>query len=512
MPGQRILIVDDEKPVLDFATEILRREGYAVWRATSANDALPIVERERLDLLLTAQEVAGTGPESLVCQARTLNPNLSIIFMAEKAETAPATGQSVLLKPFDARDLAAVVGRSLAGQDLSSESLRLRTLLPLFEVSNAIVSEVKLERLLNLIAQVVNRETRADRVSLMLVDRSGRELTIKAAIGLPEGIMNTAVEKVGEGIAGSVAQTGKPLLLQGIVKRDDRADAGDVRSALCVPLMVRGRVIGVINSSKTSEHSPFTESDLELLSILASQAAIAIENARLFRNVEDQQARLERLLRQLLKAQEEERERISAEVHDSVAQWMVSASYYTQSADALISEQRPAEARRELENATRIIGQSVKEIRRIIADLYPPALSELGLWEALRQNIDCFERETGVSCSLDGRPPLGLSPAHEIVVYRVVQEALNNIRKHAGASQVKISLNSYEGQVSIEIHDDGKGFDVASLTGETVAPTKMGLLTMKGRAEMLGGDLNIETGEGAGTKVLLTIPLSVNRL
>ncbi len=498
--------------MLDFATGILRQEGYVVWSASSGRDALPIIDSERLDLLLADQGMPEPETADIAQRAQTINPHLSVIFMSDKAAPASGEGQSVLLKPFGAQSLRAVVRESLEKQDLTRESLRLKTLMPLFEVSSAIVSEVKLDRLLNLIVQVVNRETRADRVSLMLVDRSGRELTIKAAIGLPEGIMKSAVEKVGEGIAGSVAQTGKPLLLQGTVKRDDRATTGEVRSALCVPLMVRGRVIGVINSSKTSEHNPFTESDLELLSILASQAAIAIENARLFRNVEAQQVRLEQLLRQLLKAQEEERERISAEVHDSVAQWMVSASYYTQSADALISESRPDQAHRELENATRIIGQSVKELRRIIADLYPPALSELGLWEALRQNIDCFERETGVSCAFQGTAPLGLSPAHEIVIYRVAQEALNNIRKHACASQVKILLQSCADQVSVEIVDDGKGFDVASVAGETVAPTKMGLLTMKGRAEMLGGDLTVETGEGAGTRVLLTIPLSANRL
>lgn len=404
-----------------------------------------------------------------------------------------------------------MVRGSLENHDVARESLRLKTLMPLFEVSSAIVSEVKQDKLLDLIVQVVSRETRADRVSLMLLDKSGRELTIRAAIGLPEGIVKTAVGKVGEGIAGSVAMTGKPLLLQGVMKRDSRQDSGNVCSALCVPLIVRGKVIGVINSSKTSEQDPFTESDLELLSILASQAAIAIENARLFRNVELQQAKLEQLLRQLLKAQEEERERISAEVHDSVAQWMVSASYYTQSADTLISDAKPDQARRELEHATRIIGQSVKELRRIIADLYPPALSELGLMEALRQNIRYFEKETGVPCSFHGAVPLGLSPAHEIVIYRVVQEALNNVRKHACASEVKISLESGSDQVSIEIADNGKGFDMASVTVETVAPTKVGLLTMRGRAEMLGGDLTIETGERAGTRVFLTLPLSTNK-
>ena len=391
---------------------------------------------------------------------------------------------------------------------LAKEDLRLNALMPLLEVSSALVSEVKLEKLFNLIVEVVSRETRANRVSLMLLDKAAQRLTIGAAVGLPEKIAKSAAERVGHGIAGSVVKTGKPVLLDGVAKYKGRMGRSEISSALCVPLIVRGRVIGVINSSKMSGQDPFTQSDLELLSILASQAAIAIENAMLFQNVEAQQARLEQLLKQLLKAQEEERERISAEIHDSVAQWMVTASYHAQSSSALLLESRLDEARDEIEYATRIIGQSVKEIRRIITDLYPPALTELGLVEALRQNVDYFRKETGIVCCFQGGLTEELSPVQKIAIYRIVQEALNNVRKHAHATEVEVRLRSCADEVSAEIQDNGRGFDPDSAVGGGgVSSGKMGLLTMKGRAEMLGGDLRIETGRGSGTKVVLTIPL-----
>ncbi|MBM4445371.1 MAG: GAF domain-containing sensor histidine kinase [Chloroflexi bacterium] len=389
------------------------------------------------------------------------------------------------------------------------EDLRLKMLMPLFELSNALMSEVNLERLLALVVEIVSHETRADRVSLMLLDKSGQELAIKAAVGLPSDVVRTAMEKVGRGIAGSVAKSGKPILLNGEVEHKDRVVSGRTSSALCVPLAVGGRVIGVLNSSKTGEENRFTQSDLQLLSILAGQAAIAIENARLFQSVEIQQARLEELLRELLKAQEEERERISAEIHDSVAQWMVSASYHAQSSSALILESKLDEAADELEQATRIIGQSIRELRRIVTDLYPPALTELGLQEALRQNIECFRKETGAQCRLRGGLTQDLSPVHQIVVYRVVQEALNNVRKHARASEVDINIGFQRGRFRVEIRDDGQGFKVRSALEAGLSEGRMGLLTMKGRAEMLGGSLNIESSEKAGTRVTLTIPVSL---
>ncbi len=424
------------------------------------------------------------------------------------ADPSKMSSGSLLLKSSSHRGLSTTGRKAMKKHALAKEDLRLNALMPLLEVSSALVSEVKLEKLFNLIVEVVSRETRANRVSLMLLDKAAQRLTIGAAVGLPEKIAKSAAERVGHGIAGSVVKTGKPVLLDGVAKYKGRMGRSEISSALCVPLIVRGRVIGVINSSKMSGQDPFTQSDLELLSILASQAAIAIENAMLFQNVEAQQARLEQLLKQLLKAQEEERERISAEIHDSVAQWMVTASYHAQSSSALLLESRLDEARDEIEYATRIIGQSVKEIRRIITDLYPPALTELGLVEALRQNVDYFRKETGIVCCFQGGLTEELSPVQKIAIYRIVQEALNNVRKHAHATEVEVRLRSCADEVSAEIQDNGRGFDPDSAVGGGgVSSGKMGLLTMKGRAEMLGGDLRIETGRGSGTKVVLTIPL-----
>jgi signal transduction histidine kinase len=376
----------------------------------------------------------------------------------------------------------------------------------LFQVSSALVSEVKLDRLFSLIVEVVKRETKADRVSLMLLDEVSQELAIVASVGLPQEIAESARVALGQGISGSVAQTGEPLLIDGPVGHAQE-EGRTVTSALCVPLKVKGKVIGVLNSSKIAGEGTFSKSHLEMMTILAGQAAIAIDNARLFEEVEAKQASLERLLEELMRAQEEERERISTEIHDSVAQLMVSASYHTQSASALLAQSKFDQARDEAERATKIISTCVKELRGIVTELYPPALSELGLLGALQENVQYFQRETGVTCRFSSTTlPPRMSLVQDIVIYRVVQEALNNVRKHAQATEVEVSIKTSESEITAEIRDNGRGFDIAEMKGVRPKSGRVGLLTMRSRAQMLGGNLKIEVRPGSGTGVILTIP------
>jgi signal transduction histidine kinase len=171
-----------------------------------------------------------------------------------------------------------------ADQPEHEERADLGALLSLVEVSETLLSEVEIERLYELILHVVQRETGADMVSLMLLDESSQELCVEAALGLPDELIGAARVRIGERIAGRVLEQGEPLLLT------DRSAAEpsvrqamkreELTSALCVPLKIKGRVFGVLNAGKTGREDPFDGHDLDLLSILASQAAIAIENSR----------------------------------------------------------------------------------------------------------------------------------------------------------------------------------------------------------------------------------------
>jgi len=167
------------------------------------------------------------------------------------------------------------------------ENARLRALIPLIELSRAFMGTTDLDELLNQVVHVAKRETKADRVSLMLLDEASGELIIEASVGLHRVLATEARGKIGEGIAGLVVKRKEPLLLNEETPIDPRireAMRGEVSSALCVPLKVKDRVIGVLNLAKLGGPL-FTEGDLEMASILCGQAAIAIENARLYAEV-----------------------------------------------------------------------------------------------------------------------------------------------------------------------------------------------------------------------------------
>jgi two-component system sensor histidine kinase DegS len=272
---------------------------------------------------------------------------------------------------------------------------------------------------------------------------------------------------------------------------------------------LKRKVIGVINCSKITSRTPFTEGDLELLYILAGQAAIAIENARLFESGRMQQRNLERFLKKSLTAQEDERRRISSELHDGLAQWLVSASYGMQLCEAFLSADRHEDTVAEIKRTNNILNQSVKELRRIILDLHPIALAELGLIEALRKHVEGFNKENGVRCDFRIIGSMNsLSLLQEVSIYRIILEALNNIRKHANAAHVDVILKFDLEYAIVEISDDGLGFNLAEVLSDKVAKSSIGLLTMKERAEMLGGNLNIDTAPGRGTRITVKLPLA----
>jgi two-component system sensor histidine kinase DegS len=164
-------------------------------------------------------------------------------------------------------------------------------------------------------------------------------------------------------------------------------------------------------------------------------------------------------------------------------------------------------ARDELEAMENTIDKSLKELRRVVIALRPPALEELGLNHAVRQSLEELKAE-GVECHFSRtgdslRLPLDI----EIAVYRVVQEAINNIRKHSEATEASLTLNYQRDRLQVDVRDNGKGFDLSRTLDSAIAGGHMGLLGMKERAEALGGDLRIRTSPERGTLLTLRFPI-----
>ena len=275
---------------------------------------------------------------------------------------------------------------------------------------------------------------------------------------------------------------------------------------LCLPLGARDRIVGVLEAY--GQPSLAQDDMVEIISSLTSQAASALENARLYEELGDRERTLQNLVEKLLGAQEEERRRVAYEVHDGLAQVAVAAH---QNLQAFARRHAPEgeRGRRELD---RILGQvraTVSDARMVIANLRPTALDDLGLAAAISLEV---ERLNEQGYHVDYEEQLGderLPKEIEIALFRVAQEALTNIRKHAGTRWVSIELRRRDGGVYLEVRDFGRGFDPASLETLVGGPgERIGFAGMRERVSMLGGELQIQSRQDAGTSVAASIPLT----
>ena len=277
-------------------------------------------------------------------------------------------------------------------------------------------------------------------------------------------------------------------------------------AGLCLPIRVRKRTVGVLEAY--GKESLAQNDTVEIISSLTSQAAGALENARLYEALGNRERTLQDLVKKLLGAQEEERRRVSYEVHDGLAQVAVAAH---QNLQAFARRHAPEseKGRRELDLILRQVRATVSDARRVIANLRPTALDDLGLSAAISLEVERLI-EDGYHVDYEERLGDERLPAEvEITLFRVAQEALTNMRKHAGTRWVEIELRRDDGEVCLEVRDFGRGFEPAELEMLGGRPgERVGLAGMRERVSMLGGGLEIESRTNAGTSITATVSLT----
>ena len=223
---------------------------------------------------------------------------------------------------------------------------------------------------------------------------------------------------------------------------------------------------------------------------------------------------LQRLSVRILQIQEEERRRLSRELHDEIGQSLTALRMDISQAVAVAKERAP-EIHGRLEHARQIAEKTTQAVRDISLLLRPSLLDDLGLVPALEWQVEEFTRRTGIACELvnDGLTPR-LPDSSATGVYRIVQETLHNCEKHSGAQNVRVLLRQSQRVLTVEIHDDGCGFKVGEkdAKGKGRRPAGLGLLGMRERAESIGGRLNVESEPGKGTQVTLRVPLPESEL
>ncbi len=256
-----------------------------------------------------------------------------------------------------------------------------------------------------------------------------------------------------------------------------------------IPLYSGGEKLGVMNVASTGWRS-LSERDLQLLNTIGDLLSIAVERARLF----SRSTRLGAL---------EERNRLAREIHDTLAQGLAATSLQLESADALLDAGTTGPARAPLRRALALTRANLEEARRSVLDLRAAPLEERPLAEALGVLVSRWEAETGIGASFEavnGARPL--APRVEAGLYRVCQEALSNVARHAGASRVTVRLVVEPEKVRLAVEDDGRGFDVSRVPAD-----RLGVVGMRERTEMLGGALGLRSARGRGTLVEATVPL-----
>lgn len=302
--------------------------------------------------------------------------------------------------------------------------------------------------------------------------------------------------------AGAAAQFEDAANLEGIALPLLDTGAPPV-SVLCAPLTTRSGPLGFLEVYRTAP-APFSDDDIFVVSVLAVEMAGALENARLYEALQEREERLTQYAGKLVNSQEEERRRISRDIHDGLGQMIVSAFQYLQAHQYSLPPDHPRDT---LQRGLAVLEECIAEARRVMSDLRPTTLDDFGLVVALQQQLDAAAAEAGweASFAVDGSVAR-LAPAVETTIFRVVQEALNNARKHARTERVQVTLARHDQQAVIEVRDWGRGFSVGGVTARPDRGEHLGLMGMRERVSLLGGSVDIQSAPGAGTSVRIVLP------
>ncbi len=350
---------------------------------------------------------------------------------------------------------------------------------------------------------------------ILLMDEETQTLSYRVHQGLSTKYVEEMRLRLGEGVAGRVAQSGKSVLLEDI-STDPRAAYPDLvsseglRAFISVPLRAKDKVLGVINIASRQPHR-FTINDMHLLHSIGDQLGVAIEQATLYERLRKARERYRQLARQTLAAHEEERKRIARELHDETSQALSGLALQLQALVdmAEMSGNQDTEFITRLKKVQSLAVQVHSEISRLIADLRPALLDTLGLVPAIRRYAEASLRSLGINVLMEGKGNEQRLPLEvEAGLFRFAQGAIGNIAQHSRAKNATIVLEYGDDDLLIQISDDGEGFDVSKITDVEESGRGRGVFSMKERIALLGGTCSIESQPGHGTNVRARVPIS----
>ncbi len=286
-------------------------------------------------------------------------------------------------------------------------------------------------------------------------------------------------------------------------------DLFHLKRVVSAPIRAYGRCLGALALINSKKGFKFISNELNLLNQFLHVSAIALENAFMVEEIEQNRQEMRLLTGKMITIQEEERRRLASDIHDTIAQTLTGISYKMQFCKEL-AKRDSSSLMDQLDVSINMIHQSIDQSRELISNLRPDLLDTIGLSPALTRFLDSYTKETGIVVSAQLPKEVQLSPDIRICLFRVAQEALTNIYKHADTKTAKMILQEEKGNIILVVDDNGKGFDMSQGTPWMKHQNKLGLLSMKERVEAAGGSLSIDSTIHRGCRIEAKIPLKTD--
>jgi signal transduction histidine kinase len=287
-------------------------------------------------------------------------------------------------------------------------------------------------------------------------------------------------------------------------------DLGRLKRIVSAPIQAHGRIYGVLCLRNRGEGFPFSRKEFEFLNQFLYIMAVALENALMLKEVEQAREALSVLTGKMITIQEEERRGLAADIHDTLTQALIGISYKIQFCKEL-PKRRPDMLADQMDSLLKTVNQAIDQSRNLISSLRPDLIDTMGLVPALERHVDSFSRETGIRVHARFPKKLQLSSEANICLFRVAQEALMNVYKHAETTAANVDLRTENGNILFTVSDRGKGFAASSRVPFGKDRNKLGLLSMKERVESIGGKVVIDAGTDRGCSIRVTIPNSAGQ-
>jgi nitrate/nitrite-specific signal transduction histidine kinase len=407
----------------------------------------------------------------------------------------PLTERELEVLKVVGREIGIAIDNALLLAETRSREQVARTL---YRLGTQISASLELGQVMDAVTKAARQVLAADIGLVGLLDEERREVLVKAITGTrTEALRDLRVPVKGE-VSGSLLTSGQPLIVEefgrDLLTPHARGliAAEGVVSFLGVPLKRGERLLGLVGVM-TRQRRRFSQDDAQLLTRLANQVVVAIENARLYQQVRHLTAM-------------EERDRLAREIHDHLAQSLGYLNVKASITDELLSGGQMAQAQASLHELREVAKETYTDVREAIFSLRETVLPGLGLLPSLREYLAEYRMHYGVEARLEvDDESLTQVPAHVgIQIIRIVKEALTNVRKHAGASKAWVRFEGDGDLTRIIVEDDGQGFDPAQIVGE--GQRYFGLQIMRERAESVGGSLELDSRPGRGTRAVIHVP------